>query len=42
VFTPEQVLGYFLKKIKKFFEHAEIMSKDIVLSVPSYFSNVER
>jgi molecular chaperone DnaK (HSP70) len=42
VFTPEQVLGYFLKKLKKFFENADITTKDIVISVPSYYSNVER
>jgi len=28
--------------MKTFFEHANIQSKDIVISVPSYFSNVER
>ncbi len=42
VFTPEQVLGFYLKKLKVFFENSGILSKDIVISVPSYFSNVER
>lgn len=31
-----------MKKLKKFYELANIQTKDIVLSVPSYFSNVER
>ena len=42
VFTPEQVLAYFLKCTKKNFELDGITTKDIVISVPSYFSNVER
>ena len=42
VFTPEQVLAYFLKSTKRNFELANIQTKDIVISVPSYFSNVER
>ena len=40
--TPEQVLAYYLKRTKKNFELANISTKDIVVSVPSYFSNVER
>jgi heat shock protein 4 len=40
--TPEQVLGYYFRKIKKFFEHSYILSNDIVISVPSYYSNAER
>ena len=31
-----------MKKLKTFYELANIQTKDIVLSVPSYFSNVER
>lgn len=42
VFTPEQILGYFLKKTHTYFEHANIVSKDLVISVPSYYSNAER
>ena len=41
-FTIEQVIGYYLSKLKNYFEKAEIKSKDIVLSIPSYCSNVER
>jgi heat shock protein 4 len=40
--TIEQVMAFFLVKIKKYYENAEILSKDFVISVPSYFSNVER
>ena len=42
VFTPEQVLAFYFRKIKKFYEHAGIANNDLVISVPSYFSNVER
>lgn len=35
-------MAYFFKKIKTFFEADNILSKDIVVSVPSYYSNVER
>ena len=35
-------MGYYLKKLKNFYENSGILTKDIVLSVPSYFSNVER
>ena len=42
IVTPEQVLAYYLKKTKTFFENSSINTNDIVLSVPSYFSNVER
>jgi molecular chaperone DnaK (HSP70) len=42
VYTPEQVLAFFLRRTKKFFELGNIHTKDIVVSVPSYFSNVER
>jgi molecular chaperone DnaK (HSP70) len=42
IVTPEQVLAYYFKKIKTFFETAGIQSNDIVISVPSYMSNVER
>jgi heat shock protein 4 len=41
-FTVEQVIAFYLVKIKKYFEKAEIKSKDVVLSIPSYCSNVER
>jgi len=42
VFTPEQIMGYYLKKVKTYFEKAGLNSKDIVISVPSYASNSER
>lgn len=42
VFTIEQVIAYYLTKLKKFYELADINCKDIVLSIPSYCSNVER
>ena len=41
-FTVEQVIAFFLVKLKKYFEKANIKSKEIVLSAPSYCSNVER
>lgn len=42
VITPEQVLGSYFRKIKKFYENSNILSNDIVISVPSYYSNAER
>jgi heat shock 70kDa protein 4 len=42
VVTPEQVLGCYFRKIMKFYESANILSNEIVISVPSYYSNVER
>lgn len=42
IFTPEQIYAYYLRRTKRFFEHANIQTKDIVVAVPSYFSNVER
>ena len=41
-FTVEQVIAFFLVKLKKYLEKADIKSKEIVLSAPSYCSNVER
>ena len=42
VFTPEQVMAYYLKKVKTYFEKAGMNSKEIVISVPSYATNSER
>ena len=42
VLTPEQVLASFLKRAKTYFEKANMMSKEIVIAVPSYASNTER
>lgn len=35
-------MAFYLKKLKKFYEEAGIMSNEMVLTVPSYFSNAER
>ena len=35
-------MAFYLFKLKKFYEKAEINCKDVVVSVPSYCSNVER
>jgi heat shock protein 4 len=40
--TPEQVLAFFMKKLKEFYIASGISSNEFVFSVPSYFSNVER
>ena len=42
VFTPEQVFGYYLRKVKTYFEKAGMDSKEIVIAVPTYASNAER
>jgi|TARA_B110000305_G_C19397918_1_gene618480 hypothetical protein len=42
VFTPEQVFGYYLRKVKTYFEKADMPSKDIVIAVPTYATNAER
>ena len=42
IVTPEQVLAYYFRKIKTFFENSAIQTNDIVISVPSYYSNFER
>ena len=39
--VPEQIYGAYLKKLKKLFAHEDEQT-DIVLSVPAYFSSVER
>jgi len=41
-FSPEQVMGFYLKKERVFFERAGMKSKEIVISVPTYASNSER
>jgi molecular chaperone DnaK (HSP70) len=41
-FTPEQIMAYYLKKVKTYFEKAGMPSKEIVISVPSYATNSER
>lgn len=42
VFTPEQVMAFYLKRVKTYFEKAGMNSKEIVISVPTYASNAER
>lgn len=41
-FTTEQIMAFYLTKIKKFYENAEINAKEMVISVPAYCTNVER
>ena len=40
--TIEQIMAYYLTKLARFYENAGITCRDVVLSVPSYLSNVER
>lgn len=42
VFNIEQIVAFYLTKLKKFYENNDIKCKDVVLSVPSYWSNAER
>jgi len=42
IFTPEQVTAFYLKKMKTYFEKAGMMSKEIVIAVPSHFTNAEK
>jgi molecular chaperone DnaK (HSP70) len=42
VLTPEQIMAYYFKKVMKFYENSNILSKELVISVPTYYSNAER
>lgn len=42
VMAPEQVMAYYMRRMKTYFENAGLMSKEIVISVPTYASNAER
>lgn len=42
VFTPEQLMGFYFKKLRNYFVKAGMLSKDMVISVPSYATNAER
>ena len=42
IFQAEQIMAYYLKKVKTYFEKAVMPSKEIVISVPSYATNSER
>ena len=39
---PEQVMGCFFKKIRNFLLNKGIQSQDVVVTVPGYFSAIER
>jgi molecular chaperone DnaK (HSP70) len=40
--TAEQIVGFFLSKLRSYYETAGIQTKDVVISIPTYASNVER
>lgn len=40
--TMEQIVGFYLTKIQKFYEQSDVKGKEFVISVPSYTTNVER
>jgi len=40
--TIEQIVGFYLSRLRTFYETAGVVSKDVVISIPSYASNVER
>ena len=40
--SMEQIISFYLKKIKRFYEMSDILNNEFVISVPSYFTNVER
>ena len=42
IMTPEQVLGYYIKKLRTLFEVAGCAARSSVITVPSYYSNAER
>ena len=41
-FNVEQIIAFYLMKLKHFYDRSGYNTKDIVLSIPSYASNVER
>jgi len=41
-FTPEQIMGFYVKKMKTYFEKAKLTSNEMVIAVPTYASNSER
>eukprot|EP00829_Urostomides_striatus_P021897 TRINITY_DN998_c0_g2_i1.p1 TRINITY_DN998_c0_g2~~TRINITY_DN998_c0_g2_i1.p1 ORF type:complete len:383 (+),score=49.85 TRINITY_DN998_c0_g2_i1:52-1200(+) len=41
-FTPEQLCAMYLKNLKTVYETSGISCKDVVISVPPYFTSVER
>jgi len=42
VFTVEQVIAFYLRKLREFYVKADVTSKDVVITIPSYASNTER
>lgn len=42
VLTPEQVLALYLGKLKLFFETAGLNANSMVISIPTYTTNIER
>jgi len=42
IFTPEQVLAFYLRKLHEFYVKDDVTTKDMVVSIPSYASNTER
>ena len=41
-FSVEQVIAFYLRKMKRFYEKAGFQTKDFVISIPSYSTNTER
>ena len=41
-FSVEQIVAYFLTKLKKYYAGSDVNAKEMVISVPSYCTNVER
>lgn len=41
-FTAEQIMAFYLKKMRTYFEKSGMSSKEIVISIPTYASNAER
>lgn len=41
-FSIEQVIAFYLKKLHEFYVKADVTTKDIVVTIPSYASNTER
>lgn len=42
IFTPEQVMAFYLRKARTYFQKAGMESKEIVITIPTYASNAER
>jgi molecular chaperone DnaK (HSP70) len=42
VLAPEQIMACFLRKAKAYFEKDGLQGREMVISVPTYATNVER